>query len=294
MTSSSCEPRKIGHDRRRRLVRAEAVVLAGVGDARAEDVRVDVDRPDDRQEEGEELGVGVRVVARVEQVLPVVRAHRPVVVLARAVDAGERLLVDEEHQAVLRGEPPHHAHHDHVVVRADRRRLVDRRHLELARGDLVVAGLGRDAEPPQLAVEIHHERQDPLADRAEVLVLQLLALGRCGAEQGPAGEQQVGTVLGEPAVDQEVLLLGSDVREDALRFAVAEPAQDAQRVLAERLLRSEQRDLVVQRLAGERHECRRDRQRDAIRLDLEEDRRGDVPGGVAARLERGADAARRE
>ena len=253
-----------------------------------------VDRPDDRQQEGEELGVGVRVVARVEQVLPVVRAHRPVVVLARAVDARERLLVDEEHQAVLRGEPPHHAHHEHVVVRADRRRLVDRRHLELAGRDLVVAGLGRDAEPPQLAVEIHHERQDPLADRAEVLVLELLALGRRGTEQGPAGQQQVGAVLGEPAVDEEVLLLGADVREDPLGVGVAEPAQDAQRVLAERLLRAEQRDLVVERLARERDERGRDRQRHAVRLDLQEDRRGDVPGGVAACLERGPDAARRE
>ena len=143
---------------------------------------------------------------------------------------GERLLVDEEHQAVLRREPPHQAHDDHVVVRADRGRLVDRRHLELAGGDLVVAGLGRDAEAPQLAVEIHHEREDPLPDRAEVLVLELLALGRRGTEQRPAGQQQVGPLLGEPAVDQEVLLLGTDVREDAARRRVAEPAQDAQRL----------------------------------------------------------------
>ena len=79
----------------------EAVILAGVRDARAEQVGVHVDGPDDRDEERQELGVGVRVVARVEQVLALVGAHRPVVVLARAVDAGERLLVDEEHQAVL-------------------------------------------------------------------------------------------------------------------------------------------------------------------------------------------------
>ncbi len=113
-----------------------------------------------------------------------------------------------------RREAPHQAHHDHVVVGPDRGGLVDRRHLELAGGHLVVAGLGRDAEAPQLAVEIHHERQDPLADRAEVLVLQLLALGRRGAEQRPAGQEEVGPLLGEPAVDQEVLLLGPDVGED--------------------------------------------------------------------------------
>ena len=50
-------------DRRRGLVGAEAMVVAGVGDARPDQVGVDVDRPDDRDEEGEELGVGVRVVS---------------------------------------------------------------------------------------------------------------------------------------------------------------------------------------------------------------------------------------
>ena len=47
----------------------EAVVLAGVGDRRPEDVGVDVDRADDGDQERQELGVGVRVGARVEQVL---------------------------------------------------------------------------------------------------------------------------------------------------------------------------------------------------------------------------------
>ena len=58
-----------------------------------------------------------------------------------------------------------------------RRGLEDGRHLELRRCDLVMPRLGRDAQAPQLAVEIHHEREDPLADGAEILVLQLLALG---------------------------------------------------------------------------------------------------------------------
>ena len=51
---------------------------------------------------------------------------------------------------------------------------------------------------------------------------------------------------------------------------------------------------MVERLAGVRDERRRDRHRDAVGLDLEEDRAGDVPGGVAAGLEGGPDAARRE
>ena len=253
-----------------------------------------VDGTDDRDEEGQELGVGMRVAARVEEVLALVGGHRPVVVLARPVDPGERLLVDEEREAVLRRDPPHQRHDHHVVVGPDRRRLEHRGHLELGRCDLVVAGLGRDAEPPQFAIEIHHERQDPLADRAEVLVLELLALGRRRPEQGPPGQQQVRPLLGETAVDEEVLLLGADRREDPLRAVVAEPAQDPQGLLAERLVAAQERDLVVERLTGERDVGGRDRERDAVRLDLQEDRRGHVPGRVAARLERRPDAARRE
>ena len=51
---------------------------------------------------------------------------------------------------------------------------------------------------------------------------------------------------------------------------------------------------MVERLARVRHERGRDRHRDAVGLDLEEDRARHVPGGVAAGLERGADPARRE
>ena len=51
-----------GHDRRRRLVGAQAVVVARVGDGRAQQVRVHVDAADDGQQERQELGVGMRVL----------------------------------------------------------------------------------------------------------------------------------------------------------------------------------------------------------------------------------------
>ena len=183
-----------------------------------------LDRANDGREEGEELGVGVRGLARLEQVLAVVRGHRPVVVLARAVDALEGLLVQKRGQAVLERELLHEAHEQHVVVRAHRGGLEHGRELELSRRDLVVAGLGGNAHAPQLTVEVHHERQDALADGAEILVLELLALGRGRAEERAAGEDQVRAELGETTIDQEVLLLGTDGGEDALGGGVAEPA----------------------------------------------------------------------
>ena len=80
------------------------------------------------------------------------------------------------------------------------------------------------------------------------------------------------------------------------RLAVVLPnqLQDAQGLLAEGLLRAQHRDLVVQRLARVGDEAGGDGQGHAVGLDLQEDRAGDVPGGVAAGLEGGADAARRE
>ena len=78
------------------------MIVGGAGDRHAQQLRILGDGADDGHAEDEELGVVVRRVAGVEQVLAGVGGHRPVVVLARAVDAGERLLVQQAGQAVLR------------------------------------------------------------------------------------------------------------------------------------------------------------------------------------------------
>ncbi len=93
-----------------------------------------------------------RRVARVEQVLTRVGPHRPVVVLARAVDAGERLLVQQADQAVAARHVLHDLHGQLLVVGADVGVLEDRRDLVLVRRDLVVARLHRHAEAAQLAL----------------------------------------------------------------------------------------------------------------------------------------------
>ena len=146
----------------------------------------------------------------IEQVHPGVGAHRPVVVLARAVDAGERLLVQQRLQAVARGHPLQRLHDDHLVIAGDVARLEERGDLVLAGRDLVVAGLDRHAQPIELPLGLGHEGQDPRRDGAEVVVLELLALGRLGAEQGALADQQVGPREVELPVDQEVLLLRAD------------------------------------------------------------------------------------
>ena len=66
--------------------------------------------------------------------------------LPLAVDPREGLLVEEPDEAVPRAIGSISLHRDLLVVGPDVRLLEDRRELVLAGGDLVVAGLDRDAE----------------------------------------------------------------------------------------------------------------------------------------------------
>ena len=75
---------------------------------------------------------------------------------------------------------------------------------------------------------------------------------------------------------------------------MAEQLQDALGLGAHRLLATQQRRLVVQCLAGHRDEHRRDTQGVAVRVLQDVGRAGDVPAGVAARLEGAAQPAGRE
>ncbi len=189
----------------------------GVRDRRAQQRLVLVDRLDHRRAEEQELQVLLRRVARLEQVQAGVGAHRPVVVLARPVHARERLLVQQAHEAIAARGVLQDLHRQHLMVGADVRVLEDRRDLVLVGRDLVVARLDRHAELRQLDLALEHVRQDALGDRAEVVVVELVALRRLGAEQRAPGRQQVGALEVVLLVDQEVLLLAADRREHALR-----------------------------------------------------------------------------
>ena len=90
--------------------------------------------------EDQELRVVVRRVAGVEQVLAVVGRHRPVVVLAGAVDSRERLLVQQTGQTVFRSGAAHHLRDQLIVIGGEVRIFVDRRDFVLARAPLRCGG----------------------------------------------------------------------------------------------------------------------------------------------------------
>jgi hypothetical protein len=103
----------------RGLARAEAEVVAGARDGAAEEVAVAVDSVDNGGDDGWEDGRVARGggdLGGVEEVDAVGGAEGPVVVLARAVDAGEGLLVEEAGEVVPRGHLGRDLHDHQVLV----------------------------------------------------------------------------------------------------------------------------------------------------------------------------------
>ncbi len=224
---------------------------------------------------------------------PDVGRHRPVVVLARSVDAGERLFVKQADQAVFVGGLSHYFHRQVLVVGAEIGVLKDRGEFVLAGGDFVVAGLHRHAELEELGFHIGHVGKNALGNRSEILVFHFLPLGRLGAEERSSGVDQVGAKEKEVLVDQEVFLLRPDSRKD-VTHVLAEELEDADRLRGEGFHRAQQGGLLVEGFAGPTQEGGGDYERRAVGMFNDIRGAGRVPCGIAASFECRPQSAGRE
>ena len=222
-------------DCRGRLVGAEAVVVACRGNRDAQQILIFINRFDDGTEEQEKLRVFVGRLAGFQQVCAGVGRNRPVVVLAAAVDAGKRLLVQQADHTVLFGDLLHNLHRQLIVVGGDVGRGENRRHLMLCGRNFVVLGLGENAELPQLLVQLLHKRGNAWLNRAEIVVIQFLPLRCACAEQRPAGVNQILAAVKHVFIHKEVFLLGSHRCLDAGHILVAEKMQHAERLTVDGL-----------------------------------------------------------
>ena len=222
-------------------------------------------------------------------------AHRPVDVLARAVDAGERLLVQQAGHAVL------------LRPRACSVSMISCWWSVARLAFSKIGAISYCAGATSLC-RVLTGTPSLYSSRS---VSSMQASTRSGiapkywsSNSWPFGGlapnsvrpavDQVGPGEVEVAVDQEVFLLGAGGGRDRAGVRVAEQLQDALGLLVQGLHRAQQRRLLVERLAGPRAERRRDAQRRAVGVFQDVGRAGRIPGGVAAGFERGADAARGE
>ena len=260
---------------------AQPVVVAGVGHGAAQQLLVLVHPLDKGGQEQQEPGVLTGGGAGAEEVHARVGGQGPVVVLTGAVDPGEGLFVEQAHHVVPPGHLLHDLHGQLVVVAGGVGVAVDGGQLVLGGGDLVVLGLGQDAQLPQLLIQLLHVGGHPGLDGAEVVVLQLLSLGGLGSEEGAAGEQQVLPPVEDVPVDEEVLLLGAHLADDPLHVRVPEQPQHPHRLAGELLHGAQQGGFFIQGLSAVGAKDGGDTET-AV---LDEGEGGGVPGGVAPGLE---------
>lgn len=114
--------------------------------------------------------------------------------------------MEQTDQAMLFGGFFHDFHDQLVGVAGSVGVGVNGGHFMLRRGYLVVFGFGEDTQAPQSFIQIPHIGRHPGANGAEIMIVQLLALGRGCAEESPSGETQV-LPTGEVLFGNEEILL---------------------------------------------------------------------------------------
>ena len=150
----------------------------------------------------------------------------------------------------------------------------------LTGGALVMLGLAEDTEAPKLLVEILHEGGDTGTDRTEIVIIQLLTLGRLGTEEGPAGQAKILTLRVQALGQEEVFLLGTDTGDDLPGLIVAKKPQDTDSCSGHSHIGPQQRRLHIQRIAVIREEAGRD-----IQATITNKSTGSgVPGRIATSL----------
>ena len=242
------------HHRGGGFIGSESMVIACGADRSPEEVRMEIGRPDHGAQEHQELHVRVGFIPRVEEIHPGVGRDRPVVVLATAVDAGKRFFVQQASKAMLASHLAQHVHGDHLVVGGDVGAFEGRRDLELAGRNFVVSGLDRNPEFKESVLDFGHERQDSIWNGSEIVVVELVALGRRVSLEGPAADGQIQSFTSQVEVHQEVFLFASQGGDDLIAAgSVAKELDDAGRVSVDCFDRAQKGRFLVESFAGPRN-----------------------------------------
>ena len=239
--------------------------------------------------EGHKLQILEGCATRFEEIYTCICSERPVVVLTRAVDALEWLLVQQYTEVVACSNLAHNGHQQLIVVVCEVCLLVYWCQLELVWCNLVVASLQRNTELQTLILQVTHKGEYSLRNSTEVVVVELLILRRLVTHKGATCLHKVGACRPESIINQEVLLLPAEEYLYSLDTAVEVFAHlgCSIRYCGNR---TEQRGLVVQCLARVRYKYGRDAE---CRI-YDKCWRCRVPRRVTSCLEGVADTATRE
>ena len=163
------------------------MVVPRSSDGRAEQPLIIIYRLNDGAQQQQKLCIFIGCFPGREKVCSGIRGEGPVVVLAAAVDTGKGLFMKQAHQTMLCSYLLHDFHGQLVLVGGNVSGGINRSQFMLCGSHFVVLRLCQNAQLPQFLVQFFHIGRHAWLDRAEIVVIQFLALGRLGTEQGPAG-----------------------------------------------------------------------------------------------------------
>ena len=278
-----------GNNGRRRLIGTQTVIVACARHRDAQQILIFIHSLDDGREEKQELSVGDRRLARIQQIFARIGRNGPVVVLAGTVDAFEGLFVQQANEAVALCNLFHQLHGKLIVVGGNICGGEHRCHFMLAGSHLVVFRLCGNTELPQLLVQILHERLYARTDGAKVMVFHLLSFGGMCAKQRAAGKDQIQTLGVILLADQEIFLLRTHGGGDALDI-LAKQLQHTAGFPADGIHGAQQRCLLVKNFARVGAE----RRGDAERVIFDKCIGSRVPCRISTRFKCSAQAAGRE
>ena len=283
-----------GNNGRRCLIRTKSQVISDIRCTLTKQVGMLVDRLHDAGEHQKEPDVALRGIARINQVHPGVGRQRPVVVLSGAVDPVKRLLMKQAAKAVMVRHALHRLHDQLVMVRCKVCCLINRSQLMLRRCNLIVLRLRRNAELPELLIQILHVFADAFANDSEVMILHLLSLRSRCPEQGAPCKNKIRPLQIFLLVNQEVLLLRSCGCRHLGCGGIAEQTDNPECFAVNCLHGTKERRLLVECLSRIGAENRRNAERHSGSGLLQKCRACHVPCGVASCLERRTESSGRE
>ena len=138
--------------------------------------------------------------------------------LTGAIDVLKGLLVLKAGKAVVRSKKLELLHGQEVVVNSKSALLKDRCKLMLTRCNLIMLCLCRDTQLPELVIKLFHEVVDGWTNGAKVVLVKLLALAWLTTKEGTTTQNKVRALLKVFLFDKEVLLLRTNVCDNARRL----------------------------------------------------------------------------
>ena len=148
------------HDGRGSFISTESVVISGAGCRDSHQIGIVIHCFDNSHQKDKKLCVLSGSTSRIQEVYAVIGSQRPVIMFSASVNSLKRFFVEETGKPVFFGNLFHNLHGKLVVINGNIRCVEDRGKLVLCRRYFVVFGFCRNAELPQLEVEIVHVGRD--------------------------------------------------------------------------------------------------------------------------------------